>query len=380
MKRNLQDNFLLNTSILNESIKEKLLFNPNIKEENIEIIGGNTTNLLVLEDTKFEWAVHLYDQMVAVRWDKRDVKMTNEPESYNKLTLNEKEAYDGTLCFLAFLDSLQVNNLAGNVSSYITAPEVVMCFAEQTAIEAQHSYIYQHIFQSLKLNRQEILNIYYKWEQIPILKKRNEYIASIYQNFNDNPTYLNYIKALIADLLLEGLYFYNGFAFFYLLASRGLTLGTAGNIRLINKDELFHTVLFQRTLSEIIKISNKEVREIIFKEMFNQLEIAIQQEIEWAELMYGNGKILGISNKSISDYTYHLAFKNIIRPLLNESIILDLSDEIKDLYNKYEKVPNPYSHIDKIANLDGGGTKGGFFETNNTDYMTVSIFTDFDEF
>ena len=39
--------------------------------------------------------------------------------------------------------------------------------------------------------------------------------------------------------------------------------------------------------------------------------IALEQEIEWATLMYGGGKILGINNKSISDYTKSLAYKNI---------------------------------------------------------------------
>jgi ribonucleoside-diphosphate reductase beta chain len=355
-------------------LKEKPLFNSNVSEEQVCIILGQNTNLLVLEDTKFEWGVKLYDAMVNARWTKEDVNMSQEATTYLRLSQHEKEAYDGTLSFLTFLDSLQVNNLSSNVSSYISAPEITLCFAEQTAIEAQHSYIYQHIYQSLKLKREEILDIYYKWETIPILKERNDYIAQIYQDFQDDPTLHKYIKALIADLLLEGLYFYNGFAFFYSLAARGLMMGTSGDIKLINKDELYHTILFQNTMNEIVKLFDNEAKAEIYNIMFEMLDVAINQEIEWATLMYGGGKILGFTDMSIIAYTKNLAWRNIVKPTIDPSY---LDSTLFSKYKQLEEIKNPYAHIDKIANLEGGDAKGGFFETNNVDYLTVSIFDDF---
>jgi len=378
MKRNLSKklNKIKFEELSTIQMKEKLLFNPDIEEENVQIILGETTNILVLEDTKYEWAVKLYDAMVAVRWTKEDVNMIDDPITYTKLTQNEREAYDGTLCFLTFLDSLQVNNLSSNVSAYITAPEVVLCFAEQTAIEAQHSYIYQHIYQSLKLKRAEILAIYYKYEEIPILKERNEFIAKIYQDFVDHKSLLNYIRSTIADLLLEGLYFYNGFAFFYILASRGLVMGTSGNIKLINKDELFHTLIFQNTLIGILEMLDDDAKLKVYEMIFDMVDVAINQEIEWSNLMYGNGKILGITNMSINDYTHHLAFTNIIEPVIDNNL---LDNGLLEKYNKFSSFENPYPNVTKIANLEGGEAKGGFFENSNVDYLTVAVFEDFNE-
>ena len=57
--------------------------------------------------------------------------------------------------------------------------------------------------------------IYDMWRDNEILFERNKYIAQIYQDFSDNSTKKNFFKVLIADYLLEGLYFYNGFNFFY---------------------------------------------------------------------------------------------------------------------------------------------------------------------
>lgn len=376
MKRNLQEpETKLNTQqIMTLTMHDKLLFNSDIEEEKIQIILGNNTNLLVLEDTKFEWAVKLYDAMVNVRWTKEDVSMIDDPTTYTKLTENEIEAYGGTLCFLVFLDSLQVNNVGSNVSAFITAPEVVLCFAEQTAIEGQHSYIYQHIFQSLKLKREEILKIYYKYEDIPELKERNDYIAGIYQDFADDRTLIKYIRALIADLLLEGLYFYNGFLFFYSLAARGLVMGTSGNIKLINKDELFHTIMYQQTMKEILQLMDDDAKLAIYEIIFEMTDVGINQEIEWATLMYGDGKILGFTNMSINEYTHYLAFTNIIEPVIHRAL---LTPELMIKYDKLASFNDPYKHISSIANLEGGEAKGGFFENSNVDYLTVAVFDDF---
>lgn len=351
-------------------IHEKRLYNPEASEE-ISILDGDSTNLLVLEDPKFSWAFPLYQHMFAMRWGVEDVNMSSDPETYNKLTANEKEAFKGTLSFLAFLDSLQVNNTP-EVANVITAPEVTICFAEQTASEALHSVTYQHIFESLKLPREEIMEIYYKFRDISVLAERNKFIADIYQAYKDTPTLKTYIDVLIADLLLEGLYFYNGFSFFYNLASRGLVMGTAGNIKLINKDEATHVLLYQRVINEVLKLCNEELKQYIYDRTIEMTEIAIQQEIEWSNLMYGDGKILGINNKSISDYTNYLAYKNIYRSILPK----------KDSRIEYLKgFQNPYRHLDKISNIDGtGDNKAGFFETGTTDYMNVTIFEDFKDF
>lgn len=355
---------------LDSPMHEKRLYNPDATEE-IGILDGDSTNLLVLEDPKFSWGFPLYQHMFAMRWGVEDVNMSSDPETYNKLTMDEKEAFKGTLSFLAFLDSLQVNNTP-EVASVITAPEVTICFAEQTASEALHSVTYQHIFESLKLPREEIMEIYYKFRDIPVLAERNKFIADVYQDYKDAPTLKTYIDVLIADLLLEGLYFYNGFAFFYNLASRGLTMGTAGNIKLINKDESTHVLLYQRVISEILKVCDEDLKSYIYERTIEMTEIAIQQEIEWSTLMYGDGKILGINNNSISNYTNYLAYKNIYRSILPKS---DPRREHLGAFN------NPYKHLDKIANIDGNGdNKAGFFETGTQDYLNVTIFDDFGQF
>ena len=49
----------------------------------------------------------------------------------------------------------------------------------------------------------------------------------------------------MANYILEGIYFYSGFSFFYALGRQGKMLGTVSEIKYIQRDELTHLALFQ---------------------------------------------------------------------------------------------------------------------------------------
>ena len=78
-------------------------------------------------------------------------------------------------------------------------------------------------------------------------------ITSIYEEFANNPSDQNFLLAAMANYILEGIYFYSGFSFFYVLARQGKMCGTAQEIRYIQRDELTHLVLFQNILNTVRK-------------------------------------------------------------------------------------------------------------------------------
>lgn len=52
--------------------------------------------------------------------------------------------------------------------------------------------------------------VYYFWKTDDVLRKRCEFIAERYETYRRNPSKENLWKALITDLALEGIYFYQG--------------------------------------------------------------------------------------------------------------------------------------------------------------------------
>lgn len=344
-------------------VDRKRLFNPEGNDSLLErkIIKGNSTNLFNLNNVKFSWATQLYRTMMANFWIPEKVDLTQDKNDYENLTVPEREAYDGILSFLIFLDSIQTNNLP-NISDYITAPEVNLLLSIQTFQEAIHSQSYQYIIESILPKESRDL-IYDKWRDDKVLFERNRFIAQIYQDFIEEASDRNFAKVLIANYLLESLYFYNGFNFFYLLASRNKMVGTSDVIRLINRDELSHVVLFQKIIREIRAENHNFFEEEEIRAMFRT---AVEQEILWTEHIIGN-RVLGITTETTEAYTKWLA---------NERL---RTIGLAPMYEEFTK--NPYKHLERFADTEGdGNVKSNFFEGTVTSYNMSSSIDGWDEF
>ncbi|MGL6066337.1 MAG: ribonucleotide-diphosphate reductase subunit beta [Cetobacterium sp.] len=341
----------------------KKLFNP-LGDDSLserKVIKGDSTNIFNLNNVKYGWANQLYRSMMGNFWIPEKIDLTQDKNDYENLTDEESAAYDGILSFLIFLDSIQTNNIP-NVSDYITAPEINLILSIQTFQEAIHSQSYQYIIESI-LPKETRNSIYDKWREDEVLFKRNSYIAEIYQNFLENPSDSNFSKVIIADYLLESIYFYNGFNFFYLLASRNRMMGTSDIIKLINRDELSHVVVFGQIIKEIKNENPGFFEDELVYTMFRR---AVEEEIAWTNHIIGNG-ILGITENTTEKYTKWLA---------NERL---KAIGLKAIYEGFDK--NPYRHLEKFADTEGeGNVKANFFEGSVTSYNMSSSIDGWDEF
>ena len=229
--------------------------------------------------------------------------------------------------------------------------------AIQTFQEAIHADSYQYIIESV-IPRDLRNGIYDRWRDDPVLFERNKLIAGEFQRFLDNPTKEGFKRVLVANLLLEGVYFYNGFQFFYLLASQGLMTGTSRIIKLINKDELTHVTLFKNILLDVLtKDDHGWVREMT--------DEAVEADIKWSHHVIGD-RILGMSKDSSAHYTKHLANRRL--GTLN----------IEPLYTGVEK--NPYKHLEDRADMHGAGNAKGSFFTDSASYNQSNAVGGFDKF
>lgn len=345
-------------------MQAKRLFNP-AGDDSLKtrrIIGGNSTNIFNLNNVRYQWANRMYRNMMANFWIPEKTDLSSDLEPYKHLTIEERQAYDGILSFLIFLDSIQTNNLS-NINDYITAPEVNLLLAIQQYQEAVHSQSYQYIVESI-IPADRRNSIYDKWRTDKVLFERNKYIAQIYQDFLDQPSKEQFARTLIANYLLEGIYFYNGFNFFYNLASRHLMLGTSEIIRYINRDELTHCVLFELMVREIRELDAEFFVEDEVESMFRS---AVDQEIAWTSHIIGDG-ILGISEDTTELYTKWLANERWHK--------LGFTGK---LYEGYEK--NPYLHLEKLADTEGDGSvKSNFFESTVSAYNQSSVLDGWDDF
>lgn len=342
-------------------MEKKLIFNADGTDQVSErrIIGGNSTNLFNLNEVKYGWAKSLYRVMIGNFWVPEKVDLTQDGRDYKKLTEAETKAFDGIISFLTFLDSIQTNNIP-HVADYITAPEVKSLLSIQEFQEVIHSQSYAYILESV-IPSSKRGKVYELWRSDKNLLTRNKYIAGIYQNFIDEPSKENFAKVLVANYVLEGIYFYNGFIFFYNLCSRNLLLSVGDEIKYIQRDEESHVDLFANMIKEVMNENPGFIEESMVHDIFSK---GVEQEIEWTNHIIGDS-ILGINKESTEKYTKYLANKRLEK--------LGFSK----LYEGYTE--NPYKHLDKMFDGTGSGVKANFFESTVSSYNQSSSVVGWEE-
>ncbi len=287
----------------------KRLFNPPDGSRDLSqqsLIGGNTTNLLEFAHCKYPWAEALYKKMRGFFWIPDEVPpLGDDKKQFPNLTEAEQEAYKKTLSFLIFLDSIQIDNL-GALASYITAPEVTACLKAQAFFETIHAQSYDYLLTSVvdSLTREEV---YTMWKDDEHLLRRNKFITDLYEEFIFNPpTEENFVKSCMADFLLEGVYFYSGFAFFYALGRQDKMGGTVSLIRLIQRDENTHLALFTNIIRTLREERPELFDERMVRELLGMVTTAVSHEIAWGGQYVTHNQILGLTDALIDRYIKYL--------------------------------------------------------------------------
>ena len=340
-------------------MSKKVIYNPESKETLNErrVFGGNPDGMINFTRMKYLWALNLWDTMEANTWFPKEVQMTADAKDYKLLSEPEKRMYDLVLSQLIFMDSLQTNNLMDNINPYITAPEINACLSRQSYEEANHSKSYAVMVESISENTDEIYNM---WKTDAKLLEKNKYIASVYQELSTGEvTDEKILLALFANQILEGIYFYAGFAAIYALGKSGKMLGSSQMIRFIQRDEVTHLLLFQNMINSVRKerpeLFTSELEEKV-RTMFRK---AVELEADWGKYITQE-QILGFTDAIIEQYIQYLADRRL------EAV------GYKAEYN----VKHPIPWVDGYASFNDQRTN--FFEGNVVNYSKGSI--DFDDF
>ncbi len=342
----------------NQAMDKKKIFNEFGLRGTQNMIGGNTTNLREWNRIKYDWANLMYRTMLNNFWIPEEISLGEDIKQFPYLTKGERNAFDKIISFLNFLDSIQCENLP-NLARYITAAEVASLLNIQAFQEEIHAQSYSYILDTVT-NPITRDSIYDAWRDDEVLLERNRFIAQMYQRFSDEPNMENLIRCITANYILEGIYFYSGFSFFYTLARQGKMTATSTIFKYINRDEITHLVLFQNIIRELMK-ENKEIfTDEIKEEMREMIKIGTLNEIKWGQYVTNN-EILGINNDLIDKYIKYLSNLRL------KAIGLEVwYPEISE---------NPMAWIESFSNLND--TKTDFFEAKVTNYTKAAAF-DFD--
>lgn len=340
-------------------MKRKQIYNP-LSDENLSsrrILNGNPQGILNFTKAKYEWALKLWDLMEANTWFPKEVDTSIDVRDYKtKLLPAEKRMYNLVWSQLISMDSFQTNNLIDNINPYITAPEINALLARQAYEEANHSKSYAVMVEAICDNTDEI----YELEKTDeVLREKNTFISSLYESLAKGTDDYNLLLSFVANQILEGIYFYAGFACIYSLDRQNKMKGSAQMIRFIQRDEVTHLLLFQNLINSLRKERPDLFTDKTTKDIHTMFVQAGELEIKWGKYIT-QGQVLGFTPDIIEKYIHYLIDHRL------KAIHLPV------IYNQ----SNPIKWVEDSASFNE--QRANFFEAKVTNYSKGSL--DFDGF
>ncbi|KUP06444.1 ribonucleotide-diphosphate reductase subunit beta [Bacillus coahuilensis m2-6] len=335
-------------------LERRKLVDRQAPNRSTSIINGQSSNILNWDDVKFSWAYPKYKKMLANFWTPFEINMSQDIKQFSELSTVEKDAFLKIIGLLALLDSIQTD-YAGKVADYITDSSInalMIILAQQEVI---HNHSYSYILSSL-VSQSEQNKVFEYWRTEETLVKRNQFVTDGYTAFAENPSIKNLLKSCVYDVILEGLFFYSGFAFFYHLARQQKMLSSSTMINYINRDEQLHVDLFVKLFKEVLEeypeYNTEELSRFVSKTFIKATEL----EIEWARHIIGD-RIQGIYLSEVESY---IKFYCNVR-----------CNQLGFDRPYPEHRTNPLKWIKAYEEIDLG--KSDFFEQKSRQYTKVNV-------
>jgi ribonucleoside-diphosphate reductase beta chain len=346
-----------------DKLKPQKVFDIFASNRSTRIVNGECSGILNWNDIRMVEMYKLYKVLMGNHWIADELPMSDDVSNYKNLPVREQEAFKKIIGLLAVLDAMQTMYV-GSVKDYLTDSSFQAIAAIVGQQEVVHNQSYSYVLSSI-VSEQEQKEIFEYWKHDEVLLKRNLFISELYQDFIDNPTPYTFFKSLVADMILEGIFFYAGFAFFYNTCrthrpENTRMMVTQQMISYIQRDEGQHTFFFSgafRLLLEDYPELNAYLPYVY--EMFDK---AVQLEVEWAKhTLYD---IDGIDIEEFEGYIRHIANMRL---------------KAMGLDKAYEGVHNSMPWIRPYSDETLNDTKTDFFEGKSRTYAKSSAENEWDE-
>lgn len=329
---------------------------------NRKIINGEDDGLMQVHPLKHPYSMEVFQSMMANTWMPQEVEMTRDVEMWNRpgaLTEQERYVYERSLAFVSNLDGIQTDNLSTNILRQITSPEVRLVLVRQAFEEALHVVSYATMVESLGLNPEHIYGMYRKDQE---LYKKNAYVLRSLSSISD-PDFKTgsmendqtFLECCIANVILEGVYFYSAFLVFYVLKRNNKMPGTAEMIQFINRDEDMHLQHFIYMVNTIREEQPHIWTEEFQEKMIGNIVGAIELEIEWGKTCIGEG-ILGLIPTTLVEYLHFIGNQRL---------------KALNLPEQWPGAINPFPWLDEMT--QGSMTETNFFEGRVREYASGTL-------
>jgi ribonucleoside-diphosphate reductase beta chain len=289
------------------------------------MLEGDTLEPARLFPLRYEWAYAHLQQARRNTWFPEEAQLTDDVEDWNKrLSNEEKKAVETMLGFFNPMESIVASNIIFSIYPYVKAPEVRLYLIRQAWEEANHTLAFEYVIKTLPVDRESVFSLISERESA---QKKEEFQKELTQKITSEKIDINSKKGkqtLVYNLIgyfvvLEGIFFYSGFAFFLSFRRRNLLKGLNTIIDWTLRDESLHLSFGINLINQIIKENN------IFSSSFQvKVKDLITASVKLEE-EYNNELIpkplIGLNAKMLNEYVRYVADRRLeelgMKPIYN---------------------------------------------------------------
>lgn len=305
----------------------------------------------------YDWAREYYKAGVANNWTPEEVPMADDVHQWenDELSEEERQLVEWNLGFFSTAESLTANNIVLAVYDYVTAPECRQYLLRQAYEEAIHTDTFIYCCDSLGFDPDYLYGMY---DRIPAIEAKDEFVVDLTQVIDD-PTFEirsdEDVREFLRDLvgfyvIMEGIFFYAGFAMMLGLKRQGKMVGVGEQFEYIMRDESLH-LNFGVDLIETIREENSGVWTDEFEA---EIEGLIREAVE-LERRYAREacpvEVLGMGPEQFAEYVEYVADRRLDQ--LGMEPVYDTD--------------NPFPWMAEQVDLN---KEKNFFETNVAEYQS----------
>jgi ribonucleoside-diphosphate reductase beta chain len=302
-----------------------------------KIFFGEELNTQRFDEFKYPIFDKLTQTQLGFFWRPEEVSLQKDRSDYQQLTDAQKHIFTSNLRYQTLLDSVQGRAPSIAFLPFVTIPELESCIITWDFMETIHSRSYTHIIKNIYSDPSDIFDTII---DEPAIVKRAEMVTEKYDHFielgrrrllglkvDDYDLYKALYLALISVNILEGVRFFVSFACSFAFGELKLMEGSAKIISFISRDEAQHLAITQHILKCYKNQENDKLMHKVMKdcesEVYTMYEDAVAQEKEWAEFLFREGSMIGLSIPLLGNYIEYICNKRLraigLDPIFNIS-------------------------------------------------------------
>lgn len=299
--------------------KNKIDFTKN------KLFFGEELNTQRFDEFKYPIFDKLTQTQLGYFWRPEEVSLQKDRNDYATLNDAQKHIFTSNLRYQTLLDSVQGRAPSIAFLPFVTLPELESCIITWDFMETIHSRSYTHIIKNIYPNPADVFDTILDEDAII---KRAVMVTEKYDHFielgrrrllglkvDEYELYKALYLALVSVNILEGIRFFVSFACSFAFGELKLMEGSAKIISFIARDEAQHLATSQHILKayqnhEKDKMMLKVMKDCE-KEVYQMYEDAVNQEKEWAEFLFKDGSMIGLSVPLLNKYVEYIANKRL---------------------------------------------------------------------